>query len=142
MHARHQLGEIRDCRAKSSIDRRAVFHHAAFRMKTEHDKAGQNRTFTDGGVSSQFHHLKRDKDWIRNHNRTRKREAQEICNAYEVVARELAHVGKLLRTTEAGKYLWSTEHKSAVTGLRTLVEMLRLDVPLYDEGYDGGENGQ
>ena len=59
-------------------------------------------------------------------------DANEICAAYEAVEHELRRVGKLLRTTEAGKYLWSRDHKAAVTGLRVIVEQLRRDVPSYD----------
>lgn len=55
----------------------------------------------------------------------------KIKRAYDEVGESLRIVGKLLRTTEAGKYMWSSDHKSAVTGLRIIVETLRREVPSY-----------
>ena len=55
-----------------------------------------------------------------------------ICNAYTEVEKALRRVGKLLRTTEAGKYMWAADHRSAVTGVRVVIEKLRKDVPRYD----------
>ena len=62
---------------------------------------------------------------------TRHDDSKKIKNAYEQVERDLACVGKLLRTTEAGKYGWSSSHKSAITGLKSIIEKLRDDVPDY-----------
>ena len=59
-------------------------------------------------------------------------DAAEICAAYESVEEGLRRVGKLLRTTEVGRYLWARDHKAAVTGLRVIVKQLRRDVPSYD----------
>ena len=63
---------------------------------------------------------------------TRADDAQKICDAYLDVLVALQEVGRLLRTTYAGKFMWSAEHKSAITGLKVLVEKLRQDVPTYD----------
>jgi len=60
-------------------------------------------------------------------------DARQIEEAYESVERALSQVGKLLRTTEAGRFMWSSEHKSAVTGLKVIVEKLRRDVPNYGQ---------
>lgn len=58
-------------------------------------------------------------------------ETDLIRNAYRVVEESLRTVGKLLRSTEAGQFLWSAEHKTAISGLRVLVKRLRQDVPHY-----------
>ncbi len=58
-------------------------------------------------------------------------DADTIMASYNKVEESLRVVGKLLRTTEAGKYMWANDHKSAVTGLRIVVEKLRHDVPRY-----------
>ena len=58
-------------------------------------------------------------------------DARQIKEAYQSVETALSRVGKLLRTTEAGKYMWSSEHKSAVTGLKVIVTKLRRTVPDY-----------
>lgn len=60
-------------------------------------------------------------------------EAREIEDAYKEVENALSSVGRLLRTRVVGSYLWAGEHKSAVTGLRILVEKLRADVPNYGQ---------
>lgn len=56
----------------------------------------------------------------------------EIKKAYKTVEGALRAVGKLLRTTEAGKYMWASDHKNAVTGLRVAIEKLRHNVPRYE----------
>jgi hypothetical protein len=61
----------------------------------------------------------------------RQADVQAIEKAYSEVEAALSNVGKLLRTTEAGKFMWASDHKSAVTGLRIVVEKLRGNVPSY-----------
>lgn len=61
----------------------------------------------------------------------RQTDVEAIEKAYSEVEAALSKVGKLLRTTEAGKFMWANDHKSAVTGLRIVVEKLRADVPSY-----------
>ena len=58
-------------------------------------------------------------------------DVEKIEQAYLKVETALKEVGYLLRTTEAGKYMWSSDHKAALTGLRVLVAQLRRDVPAY-----------
>ena len=61
----------------------------------------------------------------------RQADVEAIEKAYSEVEIALSNVGKLLRTPEAGKFMWASDHKSAVTGLRIVVEKLRADVPSY-----------
>ena len=63
----------------------------------------------------------------------RQLESSKIINAYGDVEMALQSVGRLLRTTEAGKFMWSAEHKTAIAGLKVIVRQLRSDVPRYDE---------
>lgn len=56
----------------------------------------------------------------------------KIKEAYKNIEKSLREVGRLLRVTEAGKFMWSSDHKSAVTGLRIVIEKLRYDVPDYE----------
>ena len=67
----------------------------------------------------------------------RQQTAQEIRAAYLDAEKALRHVGRLLRTTEAGRYLWSAKHKTAVSGLCAMVYTLAYDVPDY---YDDTAN--
>lgn len=62
----------------------------------------------------------------------RTEDSRQIRLAYLDVEFALRKVGKLLRTTEAGKYAWAAKHRSAVTGLKVVAEKLREDVPRYD----------
>lgn len=62
----------------------------------------------------------------------RTEDVRQIRLAYLDVEIALRKVGKLLRTTDAGKYMWASDHRSAVTGLRVVTEKLREDVPRYD----------
>lgn len=62
---------------------------------------------------------------------TRRVDVQAIKAAYEEAEQSLRVVGKLLRTTYAGQFMWAADHKSAVTGLRIVLEKLRYDVPTY-----------
>lgn len=64
---------------------------------------------------------------------SRANDTAEIRMAYENVEESLRNVGKLLRTTYAGKFMWSHDHRNAVTGLRAIIKKLRDDVPLYDD---------
>jgi hypothetical protein len=56
-----------------------------------------------------------------------------IESAYKEVIRALSHAGLLLRTTEAGKFMWSSEHKTIITGLKGIVEKLYCDLPDYEQ---------
>jgi hypothetical protein len=67
----------------------------------------------------------------------RHKTAGEIRAAYKDAEKALRRVGRLLRTTEAGSYLWATEHKTAVSGLCVVLTKLEQDVPYY-EGEGGG----
>jgi hypothetical protein len=62
----------------------------------------------------------------------RKEESERIRLAYGRVEEALADVGKLLRTTEAGSFMWAGRHKTAVSGLKATVNILRYAVPRYD----------
>lgn len=61
-------------------------------------------------------------------------DAKQIKDAYSEVEDALRTVGRLLRTTEAGRFMWATDHRTAVTGLRIVVEKLKYDVPDYGQG--------
>ena len=63
----------------------------------------------------------------------RAKDSERIQEAYLDVAKALSVVGNLLRTTEAGKYHWSAEHKTAVSGLNVIVKQLRRAVPDYGQ---------
>ena len=56
-----------------------------------------------------------------------------IRAAYQRADEALGQVGKLLRTTHAGEFLWSADHKTAISGLRAIVRKLREDVPFYND---------
>lgn len=60
-------------------------------------------------------------------------DADMICEAYDRAEVALRHVGKLLRTTRAGEFLWSADHKTAISGLCVVVQKLRQDVPYYND---------
>ena len=61
----------------------------------------------------------------------RQETASEIRAAYKYAEKALRRVGRLLRTTEAGRYMWSSEHKTAVSGLCVMLDKLAYDVPDY-----------
>ena len=67
----------------------------------------------------------------------RQRTATEIRAAYLEAEKALRRVGRLLRTTEAGRYMWSAKHKTAVSGLCAMIDTLAYDVPDY---YDDTAN--
>lgn len=54
-----------------------------------------------------------------------------IKSAYQNAERSLREVGRLLRTTHAGKALWAGPHKTAVSGMVAMIEVLERDVPEY-----------
>lgn len=62
----------------------------------------------------------------------RHKEAVQIAEAYAAADRALAHLGRLLRSTDAGTYLWAAPHKTAVSGIRAVLKALRNDVPNYE----------
>lgn len=64
-------------------------------------------------------------------NDQRAQDSDAIKAAYENADDALRRVGKLLRTTYAGQFMWATEHKTAISGLRVVVQRLRRDVPQY-----------
>lgn len=61
----------------------------------------------------------------------RHEDAMEIWRAYHEAEQSLRKVGTLLRTTEAGMYMWSAKHKTAISGLCVCISSLRDDVPSY-----------
>lgn len=63
---------------------------------------------------------------------TRMFDAERIKQAYENVDIGLGEVGRLLRTTQAGQYMWSAEHKTIVMGMRAMIRKLQHSVPSYD----------
>lgn len=63
----------------------------------------------------------------------RQRTAAEIKAAYLDAEIAVRRVGRLLRTTEAGRYMWSAKHKTAVSGLCVMLDTLAYDVPGYYE---------
>ena len=81
-----------------------------------------NATDTQSGSSLDpiFRRQQRAKDMVK------------INVAYSEVEDALRHAGKLLRTTHAGEYLWSGDHKAAITGLRIVMEKLRQNLPHYE----------
>lgn len=62
---------------------------------------------------------------------TRALDAEQIKAAYDEADRALQMVGKIIRTSKAGKYIWASDHKTAISGLRVVVRKLRNDVPRY-----------
>ena len=64
-------------------------------------------------------------------------DAIAIESAYEAAESSLERVLELLRTTEAGRFMWAENHKDALSGIVTIVHMLRCDVPNY--GQHGGD---
>ena len=69
--------------------------------------------------------------WKENYMSERQQAAREIRVAYKDAEKTLRRVGRLLRTTEAGRYMWSAEHKTAVSGLCVMLDKLAYDVPDY-----------
>jgi hypothetical protein len=65
--------------------------------------------------------------------KARAESADEIRQAYRDARAALQQVGKLLRTTEAGRYMWSARHKTIVSGLVANMGVLERDVPCYQE---------
>ena len=62
----------------------------------------------------------------------RAKDVIEIRHAYTDAEKALRKVGTLLRTTDAGCYLWANRHKTMVSGLSAVLFTLRCDVPIYE----------
>jgi len=56
-----------------------------------------------------------------------------IRGAYSESIKMLKYAGRLLRTTEAGRRMWSARHKTAISGLCVLIKDLMDSVPTYKE---------
>jgi len=59
----------------------------------------------------------------------RRREAEQIRALYREAAQALRRVGRKLRTSPEGRFLWATKHKTAISGLAASIEILASDVP-------------
>jgi hypothetical protein len=57
--------------------------------------------------------------------------AIQITSAYEHAIKSVAEIGRLLRTTEAGKFMWGNDHKTAISGIKIILTKLKEDVPSY-----------
>jgi hypothetical protein len=64
-------------------------------------------------------------------NAQRAEDAKQIKQAYLEAERAVSKVGTLLRTTQAGEYLWANRHKTAVSGIKATLSIMRSDVPDY-----------
>jgi hypothetical protein len=64
-------------------------------------------------------------------NSQRAEDAKKIKQAYLEAERAVAKVGTLLRTTQAGEYLWALRHKTSISGIRATLSIMRSDVPDY-----------
>jgi|1048.fasta_scaffold41150_4 hypothetical protein len=64
-------------------------------------------------------------------NAQRAEDAKRISEAYLEAERAVAKVGTLLRTTLAGKYMWATRHRTAISGIKATLNIMRKDVPDY-----------
>jgi hypothetical protein len=62
---------------------------------------------------------------------TRQESSAKIIQAYKNADLALAEIGRLLRTTESGKFMWSSEHKTFVSGMRVAVQAMMKEVPRY-----------
>lgn len=60
-------------------------------------------------------------------------DVHQIKQAYELSEDSLRMVGRFLRTTNAGRHMWASDHKIIVTGLRIILERLRRDLPDYTD---------
>jgi hypothetical protein len=56
-----------------------------------------------------------------------------IESAYKDAETALREVGRLLRTTYAGKFMWASDHKIAVSGIRIALESMRRRLPRYEK---------
>jgi hypothetical protein len=61
-------------------------------------------------------------------------DAKEICKAYVEAQEAIAKIGTLLRTTYAGRFLWSNRHRTAISGIKATLCIMRSDVPDYRPG--------
>ncbi len=64
-------------------------------------------------------------------NAQRAEDAKQIKEAYLEAERAVAKVGTLLRTTQAGEYLWARRHKTAISGIKATLLIMRSHVPDY-----------
>ena len=62
----------------------------------------------------------------------RREDVAEIRQAYKQAVDSVSEIGRLLRTTDSGKYMWSADHKTAISGIKVILKKLRADVPQYD----------
>jgi len=62
----------------------------------------------------------------------RRETANQIRRAYWDAEIAVRKIGNLLRTTEAGTYMWSARHKTAISGMAAILRLISLDVPHYD----------
>jgi hypothetical protein len=66
------------------------------------------------------------------HRIDRKTDSEKLRDAYDEVIRALGVVSKVLRTSSIKGYFgWVGPQKSAVTGIKVLIQKLRDDVPRY-----------
>jgi len=63
-------------------------------------------------------------------------DAKEICKAYVEAQEAIAKIGTLLRTTYAGRFMWSNRHRTAISGIKATLCIMRSDVPDYRPGRD------
>lgn len=61
----------------------------------------------------------------------RAQESLAIKKKYEDAIEALRQVGYLLRKTEAGRFIWAGNHKTAIAGLKATLRILKNDVPTY-----------
>lgn len=64
-------------------------------------------------------------------NAQRAEDVKRIREAYLEAERAVAKVGTLLRTTVAGEYMWATRHRTAISGIKATLNIMRRDVPDY-----------
>lgn len=64
-------------------------------------------------------------------NEQRALDAKKIREAYLDAEKAVAKVGTLLRTTYAGQFLWSNRHRTAISGIKATLSIMRSDVPDY-----------
>ena len=62
----------------------------------------------------------------------RKEDVVKIRCAYKHAVDSVSEIGRLLRTTDAGKSMWSADHKTAISGIKIILDKLRDNVPRYD----------
>ena len=63
----------------------------------------------------------------------RSKDADRIRQAYDEAIKAVARVGYLLRTTEAGRYMWADRHKTAMSGMKATLTICKYAVPYHNE---------